>query len=200
MSEQQIDIHDLVQDDKNFNQGTARGKVLLDRSFERFGAARSVLVDKNNRIIAGNKSTIAAEDHGISKVRVVETTGKDLVVVKRTDLDIETAEGREYALADNMTAKQNFSLSYEAIREAVDDVGLDPTIWGIDNLDELVEKAKVEKKTKTQKREDAKRLFKFKSYVIAMTDEEYDALMAATQKYLEENGVLIGFIAELLNI
>ena len=196
MSEQQIDIHDLVQDDKNFNQGTARGKVLLDRSFERFGAARSVLVDKNNRIIAGNKSTIAAEDHGISKVRVVETTGKDLVVVKRTDLDIETAE----ALADNMAAKQNFSLSYEAIREAVDDVGLDPTIWGIDNLDELVEKAKVEKKTKTQKREDAKRLFKFKSYEIAMTDEEYDALMVATQKYFEENGVLIGFIAELLNI
>lgn len=57
---EEIKIHDLIQDDKNFNQGTEKGQVLMNRSFENFGAARSVLIDKNNRIIAGNKSAKTA--------------------------------------------------------------------------------------------------------------------------------------------
>jgi hypothetical protein len=74
-----IKITDLVQDDRNLNRGNARGKELIETSVGRFGAGRSVLIDKNNRIIAGNKTQEAAIAKGIKDVIVVETDGTQLV-------------------------------------------------------------------------------------------------------------------------
>lgn len=48
----------------------------------------------------GNKSQQAAIAAGIKKVRVIETTGDELVAVKRTDVDIDSAEGRKMAYLD----------------------------------------------------------------------------------------------------
>jgi len=53
--EKTIKISDLTPDDKNFNKGSEFGNSLIEKSFRRFGAGRSILLDKNNRIIAGNK-------------------------------------------------------------------------------------------------------------------------------------------------
>jgi hypothetical protein len=50
-----LKIKDLIPDDKNFNKGTEFGNSLIEKSFRKFGAGRSILLDKNNRIIAGNK-------------------------------------------------------------------------------------------------------------------------------------------------
>lgn len=49
-------ITDLHFDQKNFNKGTSSGKELMQKSIGKFGAGRSVLVDKSNNIIAGNKT------------------------------------------------------------------------------------------------------------------------------------------------
>ena len=68
-------LHDLIQDDRNLNKGTERGQQLIEKSLREFGAGRSILLDKNNRIIAGNKTQEAAIKAGIKKVRVIETTG-----------------------------------------------------------------------------------------------------------------------------
>lgn len=103
-----IKITDLVPDDKNLNKGTERGKELIETSVGRFGAGRSVLIDKNNRIIAGNKTQEAAIAKGIKDVIIVETDGTQLVAVKRNDVDLDSREGREMALADNATVKAEF--------------------------------------------------------------------------------------------
>ena len=58
------------------------------------------LLDWNGNIIAGNKSQQAAIAAGIKRVRVIETTGDELVAVKRTDVDIDSAEGRKMAYLD----------------------------------------------------------------------------------------------------
>ena len=58
-------VHDLIQDDRNLNKGTERGQQLIEKSLRQFGAGRSILVDKNNRIIAGNKTHANAEAAGI---------------------------------------------------------------------------------------------------------------------------------------
>ena len=92
---------DLIPDDKNFNKHTERGLSMLRKSIDRFGFGRSILVDKNNRIIGGNG---VHEMAGDAETVVVETTGDKLVVVKRNDIDLDTKEGRELALADNATA------------------------------------------------------------------------------------------------
>lgn len=49
-------ISELIPDDKNFNNGSEFGSSLISKSLQKFGAGRSILLDKNNRIIAGNKT------------------------------------------------------------------------------------------------------------------------------------------------
>lgn len=100
MEEKVIDIQELAQDSHNFNKGNEQGQQLMERSFKELGAGRSILLDRNGNIIAGNKSQQAAIAAGIKKVRVIETTGDELVAVKRTDVDIDSAEGRKMAYLD----------------------------------------------------------------------------------------------------
>ena len=200
MEEKSLDLEDLKYDDLNFNKGTLRGKVLLDRSFDKFGAGRSILIDKNNCIIAGNKSVKSALSNGISKCRVIETQGDELVAVRRIDIDLSSSEGREFALADNATSKANFNLDYNNIMQAVDDVKLDTEAWGIKDLPSLLEKSKESKKTKEEKREEDKKKFIFKGYSVRMTDEEYEQLTNLVDEYFDDYGVVVGFIGNLLNI
>ena len=80
MADRKQKVTDFIQDDHNFNKGTDEGAELMKKSFSELGAGRSILVDKNNRIIAGNKSQLAAIETGIENARVIETDGTELVV------------------------------------------------------------------------------------------------------------------------
>ena len=107
---------DLIHDDKNFNKGSEVGAELIKKSFSKFGAGRSILLDKNNRIIAGNKSV---EFSGLQDVVIVESDGTQLIAVKRTDIDLDSPQGREMALADNASAKANIVFDAELIEAEV---------------------------------------------------------------------------------
>lgn len=126
-----IDINELVQDDHNFNRGTERGQELIVKSFKEFGAGRSVLVDKNNRLIGGNKAQLGAIEAGITKARIVETTGDELVVVKRTDIDLDTEKGRQMAMADNATQQANLEWNEDEINAAREQWGVTPEDWDV---------------------------------------------------------------------
>ena len=134
MSKELIDIEELRQDTLNFNKGTYEGEVLIKKSLERFKAGRSVLIDKNNNIIAGNKTVSAAATMGM-KVRVIETTGEELVAVKRTDIDLDSKEGRELALADNRTAQINLAWDEPNLEVAALQFGLDASDFGLELTD-----------------------------------------------------------------
>jgi len=86
-------IDDLKQDPRNANLGTRRGKEMLEHSLSQYGAGRSIVVDKGGVILVGNKTTKVAEELGIP-IRVVQTDGKELVVVQRTDLDLMSDDDR----------------------------------------------------------------------------------------------------------
>jgi len=131
MADEIIGIEELVEDDKNFNKGTAQGKVLMDHSLSQFGAGRSILIDKNNRIIAGNKTALAAIRKGLQKVRVIETVGDEIVAVKRTDIDLHSKKGREFALADNITGNVNLDIDYDMVNKVMNEVELHPEIWDV---------------------------------------------------------------------
>ena len=131
--EQVVDIDSLRQDTHNFNRGTEEGQQLMERSFKELGAGRSILLDREGNIIAGNKSQEAARKAGIKRVRIVETTGDELVAVKRTDIDIDSAEGRRMALLDNLTTQVNLAWDpseIEAVSSEID--GFDPSDYGFD--------------------------------------------------------------------
>lgn len=103
-------IETLIPDNKNFNKGTEFGEHLMDKSLREFGLGRSILIDKNNRIIAGNKTAEKAADIGFDNVIIVETDGNSLVAVKRKDIDLDSAKGRELALRTTPQAKRTFPL------------------------------------------------------------------------------------------
>lgn len=121
-------IESLVLDNKNFNKGTEYGEHLMDESLRKFGLGRSILIDRNDRIIAGNKTTEKAGELGFEKVVIVETDGSTLVAVKRNDIDLDSQKGRELALADNATSKANLSWDEDMIAEQFD---FDPEEWGV---------------------------------------------------------------------
>jgi hypothetical protein len=131
----EVKIDTLVPDDKNFNQGTQYGQHLIEESLRRFGAGRSILLDKNNRIIAGNKTIENAAAIGMDNVIVVETTGDKVVAVKRTDIDLDTKEGREMALADNATSAVNLRWDEDALKQAETEFGIAPSEWGVEDFE-----------------------------------------------------------------
>lgn len=134
-------LSDLTPDDANANKGTERGGYMIAKSVEKYGLARSIVLDKNLRIIAGNKTTEAAGAAGINDIILVHTTGNQVVGVVRDDLDLDDANARELAYADNRTAE--VSLAWDAEQMARDlCAGVDVTdFWRQEEMDALVDGA-----------------------------------------------------------
>ena len=131
-----INIEELVQDEHNFNKGTDEGGKLMERSFKEMGAGRSVLIDKHGKIIAGNKSQKAAIAAGIKRVRVIETTGDELIAVKRTDVELESEQGRKMALLDNLTTQVNLAWDETELQTITGEIeGFDVGDFGFDIKD-----------------------------------------------------------------
>lgn len=116
-------LGDVKLDTGNTNMHTPAGMNMLRESVERFGFGRSVVVDKNGRLIAGEATTETARELGADNLIVVPSDGKKLVVVQRLDLDLEDdANGKAHGLsvADNVTARVNFNLDFERVRAVTD--------------------------------------------------------------------------------
>jgi DNA modification methylase len=139
-------MNNVKQDQHNANKGTKRGKELLQQSLKELGGGRSILLDKDGNIIAGNKTFEAAQDIGL-KVRIVEADRDEIVAVQRKDLNLddETGEARRLAYLDNRVSE--LDLNWDAEQLAVDSaVGLDLSGAGFleGELRQMFEQAGVE--------------------------------------------------------
>jgi len=95
-------INSLLSDHKNARRRTDRSAELIKESLQRFGAARSIVIDEDNRILAGNGTIEAAKAAGIKNVRIIEADGTEVIAIKRSGLSEDEKVG--LALADNRTA------------------------------------------------------------------------------------------------
>lgn len=95
-------INDLQNDHKNARKRTDRSSKLIKESLQKFGAARSIVIDENNRILAGNGTIAGAKAAGIKNLKVIETDGNEIIAVKRTGLTEDEKVG--LALADNRSS------------------------------------------------------------------------------------------------
>lgn len=167
-----VDIRDIIPDDHNFNAGTEKGREMIEKSFRELGAGRSILLDKNNRIIAGNKSQQAAIATGITKVRVIETTGDELVAVKRTDIDINSKEGREMALLDNLTTQVNLNWDDVELQNMADEYDIEMNDWDM----ALPDIADPDEQPTTEAKD-------VKELKLVFTPEQYQFVLAQLRKY-----------------
>jgi hypothetical protein len=142
-------ISDLRFDDKNMNAHTAKGMGLLEKSLQQFGAGRSILIDKNNRIIGGNGVVEAAGNIGLEDVQIVESDGKKIIAVKRTDIDLDSKEGRELAMADNAVAAEDLSWDKGNIEEVSEQFRIEPGDWISDWKEAKIADEDNEKQAKT---------------------------------------------------
>ncbi len=122
-------IDDLTPDTRNANLGTERGRYMLEQSIREVGAGRSIVVDAEGRVIAGNKTLEVAEALGLP-IEVVRTDGTKLVVVQRDDLDLANGgdKARRLAYFDNRSGQ--VGLEWDAAQMVADlELGL--------NLDDM---------------------------------------------------------------
>jgi hypothetical protein len=95
---------EIKTDDRNARKHGDRNKETIKASLETCGAGRSIVMDSENVIIGGNGVFEQAQALGL-KVKIIESDGSELVVVKRTDLKTGDDKRKLLALADNRTAE-----------------------------------------------------------------------------------------------
>ena len=127
----ETNIESLVPDNKNFNKGTEYGDHLIDESLRRFGLGRSIVVARSSRTDGGSKAAEKGADIGVTGVVEKEVDGNQLVAVKRKDIDLDSAKGRELALADNATGKANLCFDTDLIMQEAEKFDFDPEDWGV---------------------------------------------------------------------
>lgn len=128
----------LMSDPNNANTGTVRGRGMVERSLQAYGAGRSVLIDRHGVIIAGNKTAEIAQELGIP-IQVIESDGRTLYAIQRTDLDLATDNAaKELGVSDNRSSEAGLSWSPEVLTALADD-GIDLTqFWFEDELADVL--------------------------------------------------------------
>jgi hypothetical protein len=133
-----LKLSDLKQDSRNANKGTPRGRGAVAKSLEQYGAGRSVLIDRDGNLIAGNKTAEQAADAGIEEVIVVQTDGSKLVAVQRTDLSMDDPKARGLAIADNRASELGLEWDADVLKELSVDLNLEP-FFSAEELTEITE-------------------------------------------------------------
>jgi hypothetical protein len=129
-----VDLSALKADPENARKHTPRNIGLIGDSLNETGAWRSIAIDEDNTVYAGNGVVEAAAERGIERVMIVEADGNTLVAVRRTDLTIE--QKRRAALFDNRAGE--FALWDKDKLQALAGGGTDLTnLWKPEELERL---------------------------------------------------------------
>lgn len=129
-------IKDLKSDHKNARRRTDRSASLIAESLKRYGAARSIVIDEEGRILAGNGTVEGAKKAGITNVRIIEAEGDELIAVRRTGLSEDEKVG--LALADNRSSDLS-EWDNEMLRQLSEEHDLTPWFEDDELLAEVLE-------------------------------------------------------------
>lgn len=105
--------NNIKYDSKNYRKHTEKNLNLIKKSLKECGTGRSIVIDNQGEIIAGNATYQECLKANIP-VKIIETDGKELIALKRTDLKTDDEKRKKLALLDNSTS--------------------DKVEWDIDNL------------------------------------------------------------------
>ena len=118
---QKLKIKNLLPDDNNANVGTERGKQVLEQSLEEFGFAEAGTLDKNYKIIGGNKRhEIFNNINPNEDVIVVDVDGSKPVYIRRPDLDLDENKARKLAYALNRSHELSYQIDIEKVMSDID--------------------------------------------------------------------------------
>lgn len=122
-------------DRRNYRKHNDRNKSLINKSLSECGAGRSILIDNENSIVAGNGIYEQSQKLGIP-IRVIETDGTELIAVKRTDLATDDDKRKQLAIMDNSTSDSS-EFDFDLLQE---DFSTDEIVdFGIDEIEKYLD-------------------------------------------------------------
>jgi ParB-like chromosome segregation protein Spo0J len=111
-------IKHLRPDKRNYRRHTPKNVGLIVDALHEVGAARSIVIDEDNNILAGNATIEAAAEAGITKVRVIKANGHEIIAVQRNGLTAK--QKKELAVYDNKAAEEADGWEAELLAEDFD--------------------------------------------------------------------------------
>lgn len=140
-----MQVKDLKQDHRNYRKHNERNLDLIKKSINEVGLGRSIVIDSENEIVCGNGLVSQLDKN--TPVKVIETDGSELVVVKRTDLSTDDEKRKKLAVMDNSTSDSSeFDLELLSVDFEVPDLkdmGIDAPDVEINNEEDLGSEEKV---------------------------------------------------------
>ena len=134
-----MQVKDLKQDRRNYRKHNERNLNLIKKSINEVGLGRSIVIDSENEIVCGNGLVSQLDKN--TPVKVIETDGSELVVVKRTDLKTDDEKRKKLAVMDNSTSDSSeFDLELLSVDFEVPelkDMGIDIPDVEINNEEDL---------------------------------------------------------------
>lgn len=124
-----MQIKDLKQDERNYRKHNKKNLDLIKKSVSEVGLGRSVVIDNENEIICGNGLVSTLDKN--TPIKVIETDGSELVVVKRTDLKTNDEKRKQLAIMDNATSDSS-EFDLESLQADFDVEQLQD--WGLDDF------------------------------------------------------------------
>ena len=125
-----MQIKDLKQDRRNYRKHNQKNLDLIKKSVQEVGLGRSVVIDNENEIICGNGLVSTLDKN--TPVKIIETDGSELVVVKRTDLATDDEKRKQLAVMDNSTSDSS-EFDFELLESDFDSDTLSD--WGLSIID-----------------------------------------------------------------
>lgn len=197
-----ISIEDLALDQANLREHDERNSTGIESSLKRFGAGRSIVLDSNGVVRAGNGTVEAARRAGIRDVLVIDPKPGQLVAVRRKDWS--PTEATAYAIADNrLTDLSKFnSTDLASTLSALQSEDFDLTAVGFNNaeVDALLEGLASEALGEEIPVSDGLGGSAPASYLawgpnkVPLTEEEVGLLNAALKRHQDAAGTSYGFV------
>lgn len=112
---------------------------MIRSSLEEFGGMRSLVVDSENQVRAGNGTLEEAGQIGIEKVRIIDAAGDELIAVRRHGLSED--QWKRYEIKDNRASDLS-DFDTEILMELQEEDAIDlREFWFEPELDELLKGA-----------------------------------------------------------
>ena len=124
----------LSSDRANARLHGERNLELITDALKEVGAARSIVVDETGTVLAGNATIAAAGRTGLSRVRIIDADGTELIAVRRSGLTPD--QKRRLALYDNRAAELA-EWDTDMLASLADEIDLS-ALWDTDELKDLL--------------------------------------------------------------
>ena len=145
-----MQIKDLKQDKRNYRTHNKKNLDLIKKSVSEVGLGRSVVIDNENEIVCGNGLVSTLDKN--TPIKIIETDGSELVVVKRTDLNTNDEKRKQLAIMDNSTSDSSEfdldSLQADFDVEQLQDWGLDVEFESLEEQEIIEDEVPEEVETK----------------------------------------------------